>query len=55
MSKIRWLLAALGVALVSLVPVLGAAPFERFPKGVCAVRCTWWAVPGFRPLAWMRA
>ena len=25
MSKIRWLLAALGVALVSLVPVLGAS------------------------------
>jgi hypothetical protein len=26
MSKIRWLLAALGVALVSLVPVLGRPP-----------------------------
>ena len=25
MSKIRWLLAAVGVALVSLVPVLGAS------------------------------
>ena len=26
MSKIRWLLAALGMALIGLVPILGAAP-----------------------------
>jgi hypothetical protein len=32
MTKIRWLLAALGVALVSLVPVLGVRPGRRRPR-----------------------